>query len=104
MRTHSLVWQHNRVTELACISQKYQRGDRIAAAEVKQWGHIVARLTSTKGLPQVVRRIGAEWAKNVDSIAARVLGHDTDVLQGIAAVAMCDAATWKEHAQASAAS
>ena len=103
IRAHALVWIHNRVAELACISQKYHQGRRITAATAKQWEQIMKRLSSRKGLVEVVRKISTQWSDNVDAIAAHTLGSGTNALKGIAAVALYDAASWKEHAQAKAA-
>ena len=74
IRKHALVWLHNRVAELACMCQEYQQGRRIAAATTKQWGHIMKRLSSRKGLVEVVRKISMQWSNNVDAIAAHALG------------------------------
>ena len=105
MRAHALMWLHNRVAELACISQKYEQGIRVAAATRVQWEHIVARLSARKGLAEVVRNINPQWSINVDIVAQHALGAGTNLLKRIAAVALYDASVWQEHArEASAAS
>ena len=51
----------------------------------------------------MVWKINTQWANNVEAVTAHVLGSGTDILKGIAAVALYDAATWKEHTQKQAA-
>ena len=58
--------------------KKYQQGRRIAVATIKQWEHIMKRLSSRKGFVEAVRKISAQWSDNVDAVAAHGLGTGTN--------------------------
>ena len=80
------------------MSRKLKAFGALPARAIQQWSHIMDRIASGKGLIEVVRKISPQWSTNVDIVLAHTLGEQSDTIMGIAAVALHDAATWKEHA------
>ena len=96
-RAHALMWLHDRVSELAHLASKCQKGEVWPRASVMQWQRIMGKIADTKGLSQTVRRIITRWSANIDLILEHTPVRDAAVLKGIAAAAIFDAAEWKQH-------
>ena len=98
---HALEWMCIRVRELACISRKIERGHFISQNALRQWTAIMSKVTSSKGLPSVVRKLGVEWEEKLEFIRAHNPGEDTYALERICEVAHAKAESMKlEHFQA----
>ena len=75
------------------MSRKLNALGALPARAVQQWSHIMDRIASGKGLVDVVRRISPQWSANIDTILAHTPGEEADIIMGIAAVALHNAAT-----------
>ena len=52
-----------------------------------QWTDIMNKVTSERGLPQVIRKLGLEWEEKLDFIKAHAPGADTYGLERISEIA-----------------
>ena len=95
---HALVWLSTRVRELACIARKIERGRSISESARVQWTRIMDKVLASKGLPEVIRKLGIEWIEKLEFIHSNVPGQDTYSLERIAEVAYSTAESLKlEH-------
>ena len=80
------------------MSWKLNALGALSARSVQQWSHFTDRIVSGKGIVELVRKMSPQWGANVDIVLAHPLGEQSDTITRIAAVALHDVATWKEHA------
>ena len=68
---------------MAHMSRKARRGHLVSSKAYSQWTDIMNKVTSERGLPQVIRELGLEWEETLDFIKAHAPGADTYGLERI---------------------